>query len=156
MAYERVKGHDSQRLAFSVAFALFEYCLKECGYFRGHDYAKADWPRFSKRQTELGMTFDAIARDAVDYILSKPPRVQIVEPVHQNFVVFQDRDLRGTEHARICEALRRIRNNLLHGGKQPYEFQRRDERLVRAGLKIIEAYLNANDDLAAMFAQGMG
>ena len=62
--------------------------------------------------------------------------------------------MEGTENERIAEALKRIRNNLFHGGKRPYDD--RDEKLVQAGLEIIERYFQLHADLRrAALASGM-
>ncbi len=150
-AYALVAAGGDERLRFSVSFALFEYALKECiAVDERGGRAFANWPEFERRRDDLAVLGDAETASAVRRLLARPPKVQMASGGH---AVFRDRPLEGTQNQCICEALRRIRNSLFHGGKQPYTAD--DAERVRLGLQIIGGYLAVHDDLRAAFEMGM-
>lgn len=151
-AFSRVMDRGSERLVFSVAFALFEYALKECIPIRDRrGLAQPNWRTFELRNPSLETVATGRIAEAVRYVLTEPPEVQFAVDGRPEY---RPMPLRGLGNQAICEGLRRIRNNLFHGGKEPYS--RRDERLVRAGIEIIDGYLSIHDDIRAAFGRGMG
>lgn len=147
--YSVAADRDVNRLKFFVAFSLLEFALKECIRLKRGRFASPNWDEFARREPDLRLSTDPATADAVRYVLAEPPDV---ERVLNGRAVFQAEELLGVGNGAICEALKRIRNNLFHGGKEPYT--KRDERLVGAGLQIIEGFLSVHDDLKAAFLSG--
>lgn len=115
----------------------------------GDGVAWANWSEFERSSPDLTANPRPALRDALEYVRNNPPMVQMARSGRS---VFEQQDPRGTGNEAICELLKRIRNNLIHGGKQPYT--QRDRRLVNAALEIIEGFLEADDDLRAAFQRG--
>lgn len=148
-AFEWVQHQGTERLSFCVAFALFEFALKETFPVNGTGVAWPNWTEFQKASTDIEAYAEGRLRDAIDYVLNEPPMVQ---KARNGVAQFESEPLNGTGNAAVCEALRRIRNNLFHGGKQPYDD--RDKKLVEAGLEIIEGYLYINPQVRDAFLLG--
>lgn len=129
-------------VAFFQEFARTEYALKASGWIRAgrNDDAHPDWDRFAR---EVGDRVLATLRHrgsyAADYILNHPPRKQVVR---NGQLEWADSPLLDrTDKERLLLLVRRIRNNLFHGGKfngrwfQP----ERSHELISNGLDILHA-----------------
>ncbi len=149
--FKRVQKRELERLKFCVAFALFEHALKETFPAPSKRVARANWEAFEKSLPDLAENASPKLQGAISYVCNEPPKKQCVQ---NGRVVFTKATLTGTGNAAICEALRRIRNNLFHGGKQPYTD--RDRQLVEAGLEIIEGYVQNSRRVQGAFKHGAG
>lgn len=129
-------------------FARFEYSLKAAGFHGGDGDAKPDWRSFSKSIPNLfnNITDDKLA-EAVDYFRQYPPKKQIIKDEH---LQWDDSDPQtDLETDSILTYVRRVRNNLFHGGKfngRWFEPQRSEE-LLRYSLTILEACRRASSDV---------
>ena len=98
-------------------FAQFEYCLKVTGYCvagRG-DAANPDWTRFARELPPLSEAADPDVAAAIAYMLGNPPKKQVyADHVLQWRVVAPHAE---NENDLIFLYVRRVRNNLFHGGK---------------------------------------
>ena len=150
-ALDVTSNNGTERLAFCIAYGLFEFALKECLPVRSDRYGHAlpNWPAFEQRQMNLPDDDPALVA-AVTRVLRRPPQVEFAIDGRARF---QAEPLPRGKHRAICAALRRIRNNLFHGGKTPYNTN--DAEFVKAGLTILEGYLAINLDLADAFARGI-
>jgi hypothetical protein len=151
-AFKGIEERSPEQLTFCVAFSLLEYAIKECvDQQNPSGRAKPNWGSVAQQPPDLRRGASQKTIEAIDYVLNDPPQVQIVV---KRRAQFRERSLEGTENERVAEALKRIRNNLFHGGKRPYDD--RDEKLVQAGLEIIERYFQLHADLRrAALASGM-
>jgi hypothetical protein len=135
-------------------FARFEYALKAAGFHNGHGDAKADWRAFAESVNGLFDSIDDPALgEAVDYIRRHPPRKQVI----RNGVLdwgdgAPDTDL---EADRILLYVRRVRNNLFHGGKFNGRWlaPQRSEELMRHSMTILHACLEASPAVRKAFEQ---
>jgi len=133
-------------------FARFEYALKAAGFHNGDGAAEPNWRSFAE---SIPATFDnpadPVLGEAVLYILDHPPKKQIVAGGILDWnEVAPDTDLQSD---RVLIYVRRVRNNLFHGGKfndRWFEPQR-SENLLRHSLTILHACLDASDDLRQAF-----
>jgi hypothetical protein len=129
-------------LEFFLRFARFEFALKASGYANG-DHSPVDpaWDRFGR---DISVDFDrrrsAELDRACEYYLLHPPNKQVLA----NGSLAWSTDL-PVDRARDTELLvalvRRVRNNLFHGGKYNaglHEETARSEELLRGGLLILE------------------
>jgi hypothetical protein len=129
---------------FFAAFSRFEFALKKAGYASGGTQVSADWDRLAavlrphfdpKRTAEL--------TEAVDYLVQCPPKKQVLHAGALNWV-----DSPQPQNDPVLLSLlvyvRRIRNNLFHGGKysgSPTIDPDRDTTLLRHGLTVLDECL---------------
>ena len=140
-------------------FARFEYALKATGFIKNTDDAKPDWTKFANSISPLFDNHDdPDVKSAVEFIFADPPNKQVVR---DGRLEWRNADS-GTVNC--CDSLlifvRRIRNNLFHGGKftgQHLEngdwskLNERDEELVRHSICILKACLIASPSLQAAY-----
>lgn len=104
---------------FLALFSRIEYALKATGrYANGSDAGvSANWDLFAN---EIDRAFCAISDEqfvsAVDYLLRHPPRKQILVGSTLTFAD-QHSDHRQARAQQTLVFVRRVRNNLFHGGK---------------------------------------
>ncbi|MNG51905.1 hypothetical protein D3C81_12980 [compost metagenome] len=101
---------------FFMEFARYEFCLKMTGLTQGDGDAKANWDRYALEVEEIIVSPGTPElTDAIDYILTHPPKKQIVR---EGVLSWDDTPVQGRNRAlQIFVLIRRIRNNLFHGGK---------------------------------------
>ncbi len=98
-------------------FAQYEYALKAMGYAKASrtGTAEPDWDRFAK---EIGVKLLAASEPSVvaarDYLLREPPRRQVLVNGEIAWADVSNSD--HSAHA-LFGHIRRVRNNLYHGGK---------------------------------------
>ena len=142
---------------FFVTFARFECALKDAGFFVKRDGdAEADWDAFanslrgkleSKRTPELA--------DAIDYLTNHPPRKEVVAARELSWAPLSHGKGESTE-AWFLRLVRRIRNNLFHGGKGRYPYgpvpePSRDSKLLYCGLVVLSECLSLSPEVERAF-----
>ena len=140
--------HELNRLATDLfrTFARFEYALKAAGFHNGNGGAEANWRDFAVSvSAHFDDPQDEGFKEAIAYILEHPPNKQLVEDGELIWdAVVPQTDLHSD---RVLIYVRRVRNNLFHGGKfngHWFEPQRSAE-LLRHSLTILNACLAASD-----------
>lgn len=134
-------------LEFFLVFSRVEFALKAAGYaYQSRDGAKPAWDRFAR---ELKDTFNpdinAELETAYAYYIGLPPQKQ----VFKDGVLGWENSI-PTNHSPIETLMiyiRRVRNNLFHGGKfnpQNYDETERNEYLLKFALCILKETLNLN------------
>ena len=136
---------DQLALEFALLFARFEFALKRvqryCVGAEG-DRAAADWNRFGADATaalEAYLDRAGQLQGAVELLVSDPPHVEFV---HGGVAVFApDPALGGgSVGQKLLMAVRRVRNNLFHGGKYQVErYAGHDRAVVQQGLIVLQA-----------------
>jgi hypothetical protein len=128
---------------FLAVFARMEYALKATGKYAagGEDRVSANWDRFAN---DIDESFCAVEderfRRAVDYLLTQPPRKQVLR---QGAVTFVDQQI-DTKQLKAQQTLlmtRSVRNNLFHGGKHLPDGEReagRNAQLVSSALAVLK------------------
>ena len=97
-------------------FSRFEYALKAAGFHNGEGKAEPNWRAFSESITEhlKSPNTDELA-ESIKYIIEQPPNKQIIE---NNILSWSEaKPNTNTESDLILLYVRRVRNNLFHGGK---------------------------------------
>jgi len=132
---------DSLLVEFLRVFSRFEYALKSTAFAQG-DERRVDpnWDDFARTIRE---DFDAIQDpefvEAVDYLLSQPPKKQVLDGKRLGWrSAPPDRNVSRTEQTLLM--VRRVRNNLFHGGKRLHDYTEdtaRDVRLVDCALRVL-------------------
>lgn len=95
-----------------ATFMRFEFALKEAGFCPQDGNALVEWGRVTK---ELGSTFYENVKQSgrAETLMSNPPKKQVSR---ERRLGWEDQDAPANVHE-LFEAVRRVRNNLLHGGK---------------------------------------
>ena len=133
-------------LKFFICFSRFEFALKTSGFALGNlRHVKPDWDGYTKSIKDI---FDKnksqILFEAVDYFRLIPPWKQILMP---DGTIGWDSSAPNddkSEIEKIIILIRRVRNNLFHGGKfsnEVFENKERTELLLERSLIILEECL---------------
>jgi hypothetical protein len=140
-----------------IEFARFEYCLKVSGFLRLSDGpASPDWDSFAhcgemRQLFEDIKSDDAIPCQKLRYLLDRPPKKQAAASGR----------LHWEEAPRIASsqdyfgALKRVRNNLFHGGKFNGEFfePERSAKLLEAVLCVLKTARERHPKIAEAYIQ---
>ncbi|HLG15320.1 MAG TPA: hypothetical protein VJH03_12570 [Blastocatellia bacterium] len=156
-AFEHSKVQRELACEFLGVFARFEYALKATGFATGDgDWCKADWNRFAEAiQGVLTASKEPGPRAAIDYLLTKPPGKEVLD-LSSGTVQFVESPPDATQNKarQVLTMVRRVRNNLFHGGKfgppapsDPYH----DQRLVEHSLVVLRFRLSLNADVALAY-----
>jgi len=150
-------GKENLLFLFFVVFSRFEYSLKKAGFLEKTQEAKPDWNTFAKdlesefRSKIKESSNETPLKSSVTYFAENPPKKQIVK-VNQDERVLawgkedkKDPAIISLEQCLIY--IRRVRNNLFHGGKYPF-LQRRDEELLEHSLCLLEECLGFESNSA--------
>jgi len=148
MVEQTMIAPDDQRdlvIRFFACFSRFEYALKAAGWVcagKG-DAAEPDWNRVVGQLKQADQPERERVLGRAGLLLSEPPRKQ----------VFQNRKLSwrepgksGDESRRLIDALKRVRNNLFHGGKYNPDgvyLSNRAVKLIEAANSVLDALLGA-------------
>ncbi|MGA2333724.1 MAG: hypothetical protein ABSG75_18455 [Syntrophales bacterium] len=131
-------------LEFFVTFSRFEYALKESGFVRADKKgdAQPDWDKFISlvSREEYTALMSILNREL--YITDSPPKKQIVR---NGKLQWSDLPKSGIKNVgSLLNAVRRVRNNLFHGGKfsTDYNCESRNQRLVTDALTILKEVIN--------------
>ncbi len=147
---EVIQKHNLQIASdFFFKFARLEYALKAAGYHNERGDAKVDWEKVAKKLEDV--FHDPAPSDfaeAVRYYINHPPKKQMIidgrlswQEVDPNTNLPSDK---------ILLYVRRVRNNLFHGGKfrgQYFGDPERSEILIEYALKILDKCLLAMPDV---------
>jgi hypothetical protein len=123
---------------FFHAFSRAEYALKAAGYNNGDGPAEANWSRFA-RSIEDRVAAPPIGdtSDAISFLLSEPPKKQYLSNGLLEW--WEVPANTGPKADDLFLYIRRIRNNLFHGGKFNVHWfaPERNEQLMKAGLCVL-------------------
>ena len=145
---------------FFSTFARLEYALKRSGFAREarHGGAEPAWDDFvdsiESRWTDCK---DPAFPIACEFLLRSPPGQQVLR---DNVLDWKDtvRKADETEASFVIRCVKRIRNNLFHGGKfpiptGPVDAPERDQQLLEHGLSILSAVVQMNEGVRDRFAE---
>jgi len=158
-----VDSDRNQLLEFFLTFSCFEFALKNSGWYRpprGNDdpntgyRAEPDWDRFAR---SLNGTFRSDASmqlsDACDYLLMNPPWREIVANGSLMWDATAENDALS-DVGKLLRYIRRVRNNLFHGGKfstVPISDRRRNAELMEFSLVILKECLRIAPTVKAKY-----
>jgi len=143
--YKRVDFDRELVFRFFIVFSLFEYALKTTGFRTGNEEGvEADWNLFAR---EIHNTFNPSAtpelEESVKYLLEHPTKKQIIR---DNNLLFVNTGVVNHRTIWLATIIKRTRNNLFHGGKFRYQFER-DSLLIVHSLNILEAWSLCNNEV---------
>lgn len=140
---------EFRRLANDMfaTFAHFEYALKENGFYDSSGAAKANWDAFAN-SVEIRNAFNdrnnVELQRAIKYIRAHPPLKQVID---RGQLTWKDDRPQGQALANeVLVYVRRVRNNLYHGGKTGLtsKHPERDCPLLRESLAALKACYTAS------------
>lgn len=126
---------------FLISFSTFEYSLKNNEYLESSRDAKPNWTKFiNDIEDLLPQTLNSIENDkvkeSIEYLVNFPPMKQINIRGKLRYQPEASMDENNIEWQKIVVYLRRIRNNLFHGEKEPFKNER-DVILIRNALILL-------------------
>ncbi len=147
--------HLNERLLadFLFVFSRFEFALKQAGFLvssqAGAD-AKPDWTCFAKRISAAYKSDDRPElRAAVEFLLSSnsAPRKQVVQS--DGTLGWERTQTQRRDIDWVLILVRRVRNNLFHGGKYVGSFSElaSDPKLIESSLIVLDACLDWHDEV---------
>jgi hypothetical protein len=121
-----------------MLFAQIECALKVLGFHYGEGDAKPNWDKFVKELEEVFDLQNPDVLEAIRYLEEKPPKKQMVVDSELKWVSVNQE---GNRLKEIFLSIRRIRNNLFHGGKFKgiyFEHPERSTELIKSAIIILE------------------
>lgn len=153
--FQRLNVDPKLACEFLAVFARCEFALKAGGFASGDaNGVNPNWDLFAR---SIDRTFDpALSTDlehAVTYLLDQAPKKQILMNGHIEWRnALPDACLTRAE--RVLLMVRRVRNNLFHGGKflaPESGANDRDQLLVQHSLSVLRACIPLNAQVAAAY-----
>lgn len=146
--YSKIDEHPAKADRLFKVMMRLEFGLKEIGCCQKKQNAEVDWDKFANER--LGpQFFDAMkAAGNVNVLLQTPPKRQIVDG--QGFLDWEQVGA-VSNIQELIGSLRRVRNNLFHGGKSGDPDKDRNDELVGNALSLIDAILQHDGNLRMMF-----
>lgn len=137
---------------FFKLFSRFEYSLKATMFHYGNGDAKAHWGDFAQSINADFMSCEnEDVKSACCYILANPPKKQIIENRTIKWSSIEPRS--NCETDLILLYVRRVRNNLFHGGKFNGNWfePERSEELLTSSIKILSYACCLNEQVKEAF-----
>ncbi|MBF0167808.1 MAG: helix-turn-helix domain-containing protein [Alphaproteobacteria bacterium] len=147
-------GNRDLVLRFFYCFSRFEYALKAAGYAKAGRNGEAlpKWDDFADAD-ELGDSFlETMSTEPRAKILfCEAPRNQVWKAGRLNWDPNEPSFPHSPYEAKkLFEYVRRVRNNLFHGGKVPFDSDR-DVKLINAALFVLEEALKKSTKVNEAF-----
>ena len=126
--------------------------MKASGFNSGDGPAEANWTEFARSvETLVANPSTPEMKEAIEFILSAPPKKQFIAGG-----MIEWRDIQPSTNSKadaLFQYVRRIRNNLFHGGKfNGHWFAlERSERLMKAGLVVLRQSIEAQPQVSEAF-----
>jgi hypothetical protein len=140
---------ELNRLASEMfrVFARFEYALKAAGFHIGNENeeAKPDWRSFAESVPDAFKNLqNEDLKESIRYIKAHPPKKQVIQG--GNLAWSDVVPATNLESDLILLYVRRVRNNLFHGGKFNGRWfdPERSKLLLRHCLTILNACLDVS------------
>jgi hypothetical protein len=156
-AFNKLNVPPELACEFLGVFARSEFALKAAGFANGdEDKAEANWDTFAKA---IANGFDPsqskALNAAVDYLLKYPPKKQVLINKKLAFVD-EPSDKNQSQVQQLLFLVRRVRNNLFHGGKflpGPPTDPERDTLLIQHSLTVLHACLPLHGDVYIAYTE---
>lgn len=129
--------------------ARFEYALKESDYGKSgnNGEVEVDWDKFANKALKADFLTKVRNERIAPTILANPASKQIIEGTS---LAWKDAAL-PTNVQDLMGAVRRIRNNLVHGGKSGDKDSDRNDALVSEAIEVLLEALRADGAVRNMF-----
>jgi hypothetical protein len=147
-AFDRVNFDRELVFKFFTIFSLFEHALKQAGFTRVNPNGDVypNWDTFAHAiDAQFNIQANPELLTAVNYFVNHPTKKQVFTNNQLNFVLTQ-RPPNTSDTEWLATLIRRVRNNLFHGGKFKYD-RYRDTLLIQFSIVILEAWAELNPDV---------
>ena len=137
---------------FFKLFSRLEYSLKAASFNTGDGNANANWSKFAQSiDTQFLGNEDKELKKAYNYVLENPPKKQIIEKGLIKWLTIEPTHKCQTDLVLLY--VRRVRNNLFHGGKFNGNWfaPQRSEELLSSSITILENVREINDKVKQAF-----
>ncbi|MCD9515566.1 hypothetical protein [Photobacterium carnosum] len=137
---------------FFKLFSRLEYSLKAASFNTGDGNANANWSKFAQSiDTQFLGNEDKELKKAYNYVLENPPKKQIIEKGLIKWLTIEPTHKCQTDLVLLY--VRRVRNNLFHGGKFNGNWfaPQRSEELLSNSITILENVRKINDKVKQAF-----
>ena len=156
--WEELRIPRETAISFWAQFARAEFALKATRFATGNEGESAN-PAWDKFGSEVAATLDPWGHPdlakAVTYLLDNPPRKQIVRGERACFEDIPSPAGRRTDIECALVLMRRVRNNLFHGGKYfDHDDANRDLNLIQASMMVLEACVNHIGEVRLAYETG--
>jgi hypothetical protein len=145
---------------FFQRISIFEYTLKYKGYFHQKNtncyVAKPDWDAFINRikpnlPVSISDINDPLLENGLKYLMNHPPQKQIIQNNTLSYSrLSKEMDEDSIDWNKVVVYIRRVRNNLFHGEKNPFENER-DVELIESSLLVIDLLSKQLNDFYAIY-----
>ena len=134
---------------FFKLFAQFEMALKVLNYAQFRGYIIIDWSTFSKDIHKSFQENKDSVKDSINYLNSSPPLQQIIKDKKLDWSPAKINN-KKVETEILIDHIKRVRNNLFHGGKysgRTDDEYKRDYELITHSRIILEYILTLRSDI---------
>jgi hypothetical protein len=127
----------------------FEYALKEIGYGRSgrNGEVEVNWDAFANERLQAMFLNKIREANIAPTILANPPSKQIIN----GGILDWEEKAPPTNIQDFIGAVRRVRNNLIHGGKSGDPDADRNTKLVAEAIEVLLEALRTDVDLRQRF-----
>jgi hypothetical protein len=159
-AIRRIADNSDRQLAwqFFVFFSRFEYALKRCSEYLRPE-VQPNWDRFSSENNAAFLRLSSPELlAAIEYFKNSPPQKQVLIDEQLAWAAADAYDSRKPLLVWLLTAVRRVRNNLFHGGKFPgfpISDPSRDKYLISNAIVILDACLSLDPSVSRQFFEGL-
>jgi hypothetical protein len=158
----RIADSEDRKLAwhFFVFFSRIEYALKRSDRFlnTSEGDAQPNWDKFGSHYDRVfQLRSEPELQMAVDYFIAHPPRKQVIANGRLAWSEPLEFNEKGPLLTWLLLSVRRVRNNLFHGGKFPMipvADPSRDQDLLRNAMIILTAALSLDGTVERFFDEG--
>ena len=148
--YSKIDEVTEDGVRLTKVLMRLEFALKDAGYVVAgqRQTAEVQWDRYANEK--LGSAFWNKIKEATSAaaLIESPPKRQVVDQ-GGNLAWEEAGAVKSVQE--LVGALRRVRNNLFHGGKSGDPDAERNARLYAASLYIIDQILREDDIVRTIF-----
>ena len=143
---------DTLSFDFFKLFSRLEYSLKAASFHTGEGNANPNWTTFAQ---DIHLKFQALQNENLDgakqYILANPPKKQVIEQGNITWSDSAPTQVNDTDLLLLY--VRRVRNNLFHGGKFNGNWfaPQRSEELLNSSIIVLRHALEMNANVKQAF-----
>lgn len=149
--YSKAEEVSDEGIKLFKVLMRLEFALKDIGYGRPgrRQVAEVNWEKYINEK--LGAPFWAKFKDTqeLQVLIETPPKKQVIDETGR---LIWEQHAKVTSIQDLISAMRRVRNNLFHGGKSGDPDADRNQRLFAAALFLVDQILREDDVLATSFS----
>lgn len=147
ITFDRLKDIPEGAIYFIKFFMRMEFALKDNSFLKQRKVAEVDWDTFAEKLTNK--FFDHIYKSGLAItLISRPPSKQINRNDSLDWSSAK-KPLVNTKDLFI--AIRRLRNNLFHGGKSGDKDSDRNNELIADAIKVMIEALKWSEEVRYSF-----